>query len=743
MAGNKIAELFAEVGFRVDRTGLKKFRTELDGLAKEFDSNKGITGSSDRARKSSKRFMADVQKNYSKLRPSMKTMKADLDKVNLALAGDLSSKQMKDAVDLRERITRDSGREYEKRKKAKISEEKATTASEKRKQSALNQTRSKLIQVTKSYDSHKAKLMQVRDSVKSVNRAYRDGHITMERRSQQVKQLTAEYRRLQAAQAGAAATSRAGSAGGAFAGGADPRQAGSHRLISAIHSDAGLGAMAGGFAIAQSTMAYQGFKGMEQGLIAATGSAEKAQEEMKFLIQTSRELGLFVGDLGRSFSNFSAAARGSNLQGQEIRDTFYGVAAQARVLNLSAADTEGVMTALTQMMNKGQVMAEELKNQMGERLPGSMQAAARAAKELGITTDATTESLFKAMENGELMADEFLPVFSKELLKAANEGGALEEAMNSTSSALGRFQTNVWLANKILQEAGLDRGVRKFVNETSNAIARSDAFWRFMGRTLEMFMDALRGPMELIGALTARFADLEKFANSLGLEIEDLAMAIMALFKWGRRVLFIFWLLPAALSGVGKIIDGQNLSWAEWAITIAGAVAALRSAYKLTKKWQALKGKTGAGPATGSSSSGSGRSPAPKESSGGSGGGSRMSKLGALSRMGKIGALIAAGGAISELLGGGEIMGGDGWSLKAPDIKGMFDDKNQLPPLLGPNGGVQPGQLPFGPAPTNQNNVITIEINGAQEPEKIAWTIEQHLNRMVREASASSPIEEK
>ncbi len=49
-----------------------------------------------------------------------------------------------------------------------------------------------------------------------------------------------------------------------FAGGRDPRQAGDHRLISAIHSDVGLGAIAGGFAIAQSSRAFQEMIGLQQ-----------------------------------------------------------------------------------------------------------------------------------------------------------------------------------------------------------------------------------------------------------------------------------------------------------------------------------------------------------------------------------------------------------------------------------------------------------------------------------------------
>ena len=46
---------------------------------------------------------------------------------------------------------------------------------------------------------------------------------------------------------------------------------------------------------------------------------------------------------------------------------------------MSADDSNGVMLALSQMMSKGKVSSEELRLQMGERLPVALQAMAKAA----------------------------------------------------------------------------------------------------------------------------------------------------------------------------------------------------------------------------------------------------------------------------------------------------------------------------------------------------------------------------
>jgi len=371
-----------------------------------------------------------------------------------------------------------------------------------------------------------------------------------------------------------------------------------------------------------------------------------------------------------------------------------------------------------------------------ERLPGSMQSAARAAYNLGITQEATTQALFKAMEASKLHAETFLPELSKELMISANRGNALEKAMQTTASAIGRFQTNVWLANKTMNEAGLDRGIRRMINATSDAIMRSDSFWRFMGQTLEVLTDAIRGPMELLGALGERFQAVEKFAESLGLQTNELAGIFLALFKWGRRILFVFWLLPAAMSGLAKIIDGEKLSWAEWAITIGGVAMGLRSVYKLLKKVRdAKRGKfTPDAPDTPTPRRQQATPSSEKTPS------TSRPKMPSVGVLGKIGLGVAAFEGLRELLSGGEIMGGDGWSVRAPNLAEMIEKQKQLPPLLGPHGGIQPGQLPFGEVRVER---IDINVNGSADAKETAEQTYLIFKDEVRKAATSSPIEEK
>lgn len=236
------------------------------------------------------------------------------------------------------------------------------------------------------------------------------------------------------------------------------------------------------------------------------------------------------------------------------------------------------------MVSKGKVQAEEMRGQLGERLPGAYQAAARAMGK-------TTEEFSKMMEDGELVAEDLLPKLSVELMKMANSGDQLEKAMNNTNSALNRFSNNMILANARFQEAGMDKGIRDLANSASDFLMRADEIWTLMGTIGPVLFTPFRALFELFGALSDRFG---QFADTVKTN-EDLmkifAAIIAALFGWSRKLLYVFVLIPGALSGMAKIIDGEQLTWAEWLTTLLGILAALEGIVKIKSKISGFAGK--------------------------------------------------------------------------------------------------------------------------------------------------------
>jgi tape measure domain-containing protein len=164
------------------------------------------------------------------------------------------------------------------------------------------------------------------------------------------------------------------------------------------------------------------------------GSASAAAAEQKFVSDEAQRLGISLAHAQEAYLKLAAAARGTALEGDGARKVFSAVAGAAATLGLSSAETSGALLAISQMMSKGTVQAEELRGQLGERIPGAFQIAARA---MGVSTSALSEML----DRGQLVADDFLPKFAEQLAKeipasADTIGAAINRVMNTATQAM-------------------------------------------------------------------------------------------------------------------------------------------------------------------------------------------------------------------------------------------------------------------------------------------------------------------
>jgi tape measure domain-containing protein len=187
------------------------------------------------------------------------------------------------------------------------------------------------------------------------------------------------------------------------------------------------------------------FEALNNQLGFASGSAQQGGKDFEYLKNISNSMGLELVSATESFAKFSGAARGTSLQGQGVKDVFEGVAMASTVMHLSAEQSQGAFTALEQMMSKGKVSAEELRGQLGERIPGAFSIAARS---MGMTT---TE-LDKAMSSGLIMSEDFLPKFSAQLKKEF--AGGMDNAANSMQANMNRI-SNSWTLLKLTIGEGL------------------------------------------------------------------------------------------------------------------------------------------------------------------------------------------------------------------------------------------------------------------------------------------------
>lgn len=143
-------------------------------------------------------------------------------------------------------------------------------------------------------------------------------------------------------------------------------------------------------------------------LLAVSGSQTIASDQMAKLFKIARQTGQSIDDLAPSFAKFEMAAKGAGLSTNEMFKEFTMLATAATKLQLSGEESQGMFRALEQMLSKGTVQAEELRGQLGDRLAGAFNIAAKA---MGVTT----AELGKMMKSGEVLSNDFLPKFIDQL----------------------------------------------------------------------------------------------------------------------------------------------------------------------------------------------------------------------------------------------------------------------------------------------------------------------------------------
>ena len=165
-------------------------------------------------------------------------------------------------------------------------------------------------------------------------------------------------------------------------------------------------------------------------VIKDTDQYNKAQE---FLAKTSKELAIPQDVIVRQFTSLTASVKGAGLSVDDAQESFLAIASGIRGTGGSLEDMKSAMRATSQVFSKGKVSAEELRQQLGERLPGAFTLFAASMNK-------TPAELDKALEQGKVTLNDFLK-FCKKLFSEYGENSKI--LAQAPESAGDRLQTEV------------------------------------------------------------------------------------------------------------------------------------------------------------------------------------------------------------------------------------------------------------------------------------------------------------
>lgn len=159
-------------------------------------------------------------------------------------------------------------------------------------------------------------------------------------------------------------------------------------------------------------------------------------QQAVFAENLATKYGFGIANTMSSYAKFFAAS--SNYIGAEgSQGLFESLSKLGVVYGMSSEKMDRAMTAFTQMASKNQVMAEELKQQLGDVLPGSMEIFARAMTRMGKYGTVTVAKLYDMMAKGKIVASEVLPYVTEEMNRMSS--GSIAEAMGLLSVKINQF----------------------------------------------------------------------------------------------------------------------------------------------------------------------------------------------------------------------------------------------------------------------------------------------------------------
>ena len=257
------------------------------------------------------------------------------------------------------------------------------------------------------------------------------------------------------------------------------------------------GALGAAFTFREMVTAAAQMESMREGLRAVSGSAEQAGKDMDFVRTVANRVGADVTQVGQAFLGLQAATKGTAVEGEPTRQVFEAVATAMGKAGKSASETQNALVALAQMASKGTVSMEELRGQLGEALPGALQAAANG---LGITT----QDLIKLVEEGQIAASDLFPALSKglnDLYGGAPAAQTLSQEITNIKNAFTEMAANIG-------EAGGFDALKVGAEVAQTAIVLLDDTLITVGKTLGVLAGAV-ATLDFSGVEEA-FADIEK-----------------------------------------------------------------------------------------------------------------------------------------------------------------------------------------------------------------------------------------
>lgn len=262
-----------------------------------------------------------------------------------------------------------------------------------------------------------------------------------------------------------------------------------------------------GIAVTPIVQAYLSLERLERTLNTVTGSSAETAKQIEFLRDVAQRSGQQFDKITDSYGKFVASAGTSGIAMSTVQAVFESVANAAGNLGLSADRTGQILDALSQIAGKGVVSMEELRQQLGDSLPGAL---ALTAKGLGITT----ADLIKLVESGNLLSEDVLPALATSLVELGSKSGQVE----GLAAEFNRLVNTIKEGGTLLADGAIGQAIGVVLNAISEAL-------KGVVGTAVIFNEVFGGLIKIVAlaaaGITGSLKDWQQFKDEFAAIFDD------------------------------------------------------------------------------------------------------------------------------------------------------------------------------------------------------------------------------
>lgn len=239
-----------------------------------------------------------------------------------------------------------------------------------------------------------------------------------------------------------------------------------------------------------------------------SSSLQEFATSERWLTDLGNKYGQSINNLEQSFGKFLAASRGAGVEIDTVKNIFQGLTQAVSSFGLSSEDANLAFLAVEQMMGKGVVSAEELRRQLGERIPTAMTAMARAVGEQ-YGTDGSVAALQQKLKAGAINSAEVMEVFVEKLkeLSGAPDVDNLETSYTRLGNRLREIVVDWDITGKLKMAVDAISGLLGLLKDHFLAFAGAVAGTAVGGKIMKSFRNITSAKRAEVEALKS---ELEK-----------------------------------------------------------------------------------------------------------------------------------------------------------------------------------------------------------------------------------------